>query len=146
MEQTVPRTQKGRAGIIDLRRVAETVNQKTVQKVEAREVRQTFKSLREVWMNLGIEKVDTHEGRMVKALLDSRATGLFMSKSLVQKGGYRLIKLDRPLQVRNMDGTRNSGGAIMYEVEVNMFYKEHVERVQMNVCELGKTDVILGMP
>ena len=110
IERTVPRAQKGRAGITDLRRVAETVNQKAVQKVEAREVRRTFKPLREVWMNVGIEKVDTHEGRTVKALLDSGATGLFMSKSLAQKRGYKLIKLDRPLQVRNVDGTGNSGG------------------------------------
>ena len=27
-----------------------------------------------------------------------------------------------------------------------MFYKEHVERVRMNAYELGKMDVILGMP
>jgi len=94
VEWTVPRAQKRRAGITDLRRVAETVNQKAVQKVEVREVRRTFKPLREVWMNVGIEKVDTHKERMVKALLDSRATGLFMSKSLVQKGEYRLIKLN----------------------------------------------------
>jgi len=39
VERTVPRAQKGRAGVTDLRRVAETVNQKAVQKVEAREVR-----------------------------------------------------------------------------------------------------------
>ena len=45
-----------------------------------------------------------------------------------------------------MDGTSNSGGAITHEVEVNMFYKEHVERVRMNAYELGKMDVILGMP
>jgi len=45
-----------------------------------------------------------------------------------------------------MDGTGNSGGAIVHKVEVNMFYKGDVERVQMDVCELGKTDVILGMP
>jgi len=97
-------------------------------------------------MNVGIKKVDTHEGRTVKALLDSGATGLFMSKSLAQKRGYKLIRLDQPLQVKNVDGTGNSGGAIMHEVEVNMFYKGHVERVQIDVCELGKTDVILGMP
>ena len=97
-------------------------------------------------MNVGIEKVDTHEGRTVKVLLDSGATGLFMSKGLAQKGGYKLMKLDQPLQVRNVDGTGNSGGAITHEVEVNMFYKGHVERVRMDVCELGKTDVILGMP
>ena len=100
-----------------------------MQKGEAREVRETFKPLREVWMNVGIEKIDTHEGRTVKALLDSGATELFMSKSLAQKGGYRLIKLDRPLQVRNVDGTDNSGDAITHEVKVNIFYKGHIERV-----------------
>ena len=48
VEWTVLRAQKERAGITDLRRMAETVNQKAVQKVEVREVRQTFKPLREV--------------------------------------------------------------------------------------------------
>ena len=90
----MPRAQKGRAGITDLRRMTGTVNQKTVQKKEVRDVRQMFKPLREVWMSVGIEKIDTHEGRTVKALLDSGVTGIFMSKSLVQKGGYRLIKLE----------------------------------------------------
>ena len=55
-------------------------------------MRRTFKPLREVWMNVGIEKVDTHEGRTVRALLDSGATGLFMSKGLAQKGGYKMMK------------------------------------------------------
>ena len=97
-------------------------------------------------MTVDIEKVDMHEGRIVRALLDSGATGLVMSKGLAQKEEYKLMKLDRSLQVRNVDSTRNSGGAITHEVEVNMFYKGHVERVRIDVCELGKTDVILGMP
>ena len=95
---------------------------------------------------MGIKKINTYEGRTVRALLNSRAMEMFMSRSLAQKGGYRLIKLNQPIQVRNVDGTDNSGGAITHEVEVNMFYKEHVERVQMNVCELEKTNVILGIP
>ena len=82
----------------------------------------------------------------MKALLDSSAMGMFMSKGLAQKGGHRLIKLDQPLQVRNVDGTNNSGSAITHEVEVNMFYKGHVERVRMDICKLGNIDVILGMP
>ena len=45
-------------------------------------------------MSMGIEKIDMHKRKMVKALLDSGAMGLFMSKSLAQKGEYRLIKLD----------------------------------------------------
>ena len=74
-----------------------TVNQKTMQKRKVRNMRQIFKSLREVWINIGIEKIDTHKGRIVKVLLDSRAIEMFMNKSLAQKGGYRLIKLDQPL-------------------------------------------------
>jgi len=43
---------------------------------------------------MGIEKINTHKGRIVRALLNSRVTGIFMSRSLAQKRGYRLIKLD----------------------------------------------------
>ena len=27
-----------------------------------------------------------------------------------------------------------------------MFFKEHVERARMDICNLGKTEVILGIP
>jgi len=116
------------AGITDLEKVTGAVNQKTVQKGQ-REVRRTLRGLQEVWMNIGVEKVDIHEGVTVKILLDSGATGLFMSKKCAQKGGFRLIKLDKPIQVRNVDRTGNSGGVITYEVEVNIYFKGHVERV-----------------
>ena len=55
-----------------------------------RDIRRTFKMLREVWLNIGVEKVDTHEGVMVKALLDSGATGMFMDKKMAAKHGFRL--------------------------------------------------------
>jgi len=111
-----------------------------------REVRRTLKPLREVWLNIGLEKVDTHEGMSVKVLLDSGATGLFMSKRLAERQGFKLEKLDKPIKVRNIDGSDNKGGSITHEVEVNLYYRGHIERVRMNVCELGKTEVILGMP
>jgi len=38
-----------------------------------------FKILREVWLNIRIEKVDIHEGVTFKALLDSGAIGMFMN-------------------------------------------------------------------
>jgi len=101
--------------------------------------------LREVWLNIGIEKLDTHESITVKALLDSGATGMFMDKKMAVKHGFRLQKLERPVAVRNIDGTNNSERAIIHQVEVNVYYKSHVERMRMDVCDLGKTDVILGM-
>ena len=97
-------------------------------------------------MTIGIEKIDIHKGRTVKVLLDSGATEIFMSKSLAYKGEYKLIKLDRPLQVRNVNSIGNNGGPITHQVEVNMFYRGHVERVRMDICELEKTNMILGMP
>jgi len=111
-----------------------------------KEVRRTFKMLREVWLNIGVEKIDMHEGVMIKALLDSGTTGMFMDRQTAAKHGFKLQKLERPLLVRNVDGTNNSGGAIMHQVECNVFYKGHMERMRMDVCDLGKTEVILGMP
>jgi len=111
-----------------------------------KEVRRTFKMLREVWLNIGVEKIDTHIGVMIKALLDSGATGMFMDKQTAVRHGFKLQKLERPLMVKNVDGTVNSGGAITHQVECNVFYKGHVERMRMDVCDLGKTEVILGMP
>ena len=87
-----------------------------------REVRQTLKLLREVWLNVRLEKVNTHSGVSVKALLDSGATGLFMSKRLAEKQGFKLEKLVRPIKIRNMDGSDNKEGLVTYEVEVNMYY------------------------
>jgi len=111
-----------------------------------KEVRRTFKMLREVWLNIGVEKIDTHEGIMIKALLDSGTTGMFMDKQMAARHGFKLQKLERPLMVKNVDGTVNSGGTITYQVECNVFYKGHMERMWMDVCDLGKTEVILGMP
>jgi len=34
-----------------------------------KEVRRTFKMLREVWLNIRVEKIDTHEGVMIKVLV-----------------------------------------------------------------------------
>jgi len=53
--------------------------------------------------------------------------------------------LARLIKVKNIDGSDNKGELITHEVEVNMYYKGHVERVRMDVCKLGKTEVILGM-
>jgi len=111
-----------------------------------KEIRRTFKILREVWLNIGVEKIDTHEGVMVKALLDSGITGMFMDRQTAARHRFKLQKLDRPITVRNMDGTNNSGGAITHQVECNVFYKGHVERMRMDMCDLGKTEVILEMP
>jgi len=55
-----------------------------------RKVRRTFKMLREVWMSIGVEKLDMHESITVKALLDSGATGMFIDKRIMARHGFKL--------------------------------------------------------
>jgi len=101
--------------------------------------------LREVWLKVGLEKLENHKGVAVKVLLDSRATGLFMDMTFAKEKGFKMEKLKNFLLVRNVDGTANVGGAIIHQVEYNMFFKGHMERARMDVCNLGKIEVILGM-
>jgi len=82
---------------------------------------------------------------MIKALLDSGTTKMFMNRQMAAKHGFKLQKLERAIAVRNVDGTNNSRGAITHQVECNVYYKGNVERIRMDVCDLGKTKVILGI-
>ena len=97
-------------------------------------------------MNIRIEKLDTHEGITVKVLLDSSTIGMFIDKRTAARHGFTLQKLERPIMVRNVDRTNNSAGAITYQVEANVYYKGHIERIRMDMCNLEKTNIILGMP
>jgi len=70
--------------------------------------------LREVWLNVGVEKLDTYEGVTVKALLDSSATRMFMDRRMAARHRFKLQKLERLIMVRNVDKTNNSGGVITH--------------------------------
>jgi len=70
--------------------------------------------LREVWLNIGVEKIDTHKGMIIKVLLDSGAMGMFMDRQTIARHRFKLQKLDRPIAIRNVDSTNNSGGAITH--------------------------------
>jgi len=102
--------------------------------------------LREVTVKIELERIDTQEGIMVEALLDSGATGLVISSEFARKQGFKLKKLERPMQVRNVDGTFNKKGPIENTVEVNVYYKGHVERTEIDIIGGQKWSVILGMP
>ena len=61
-------------------------NRSSIQNIKrVRDIKRTMKLLREVWIQVGVEKIDTHEGVSVKALLNSGATGLFADKKFVEK-------------------------------------------------------------
>ena len=116
------------------------------QEEKEKEIRKAEgKTLREVMVKIGLERIDTQEGITVEALLDSRVTGLVMSSEFARKQDFKLKKLERPMQVRNVDGLFNKGGPIENTVEVNIYYKGHVERTEIDVIGGQKWSVILGI-
>jgi len=96
-------------------------------------------------VKIGLERIDTQEGIMVEALLDSGATGLVMSSEFAKKQGFKLKKLERPINIRNVDGSLNKEGPIENTVEVNIYYQGHRERMEIDVIGGQKWMVILGM-
>jgi len=103
------------------------------------------RTLREVMVKIGLKRIDTQEEITVEALLDSRATGLVMSSEFVKKQGFKLKKLERPVNMRNVDGLLNKEGPIENTVEVNIYYQGHRERMEIDVIRGQKWTVILGM-
>ena len=45
----------------------------------------------------------------------------------------------------NIDGTENKGGSITEEVTMIMSYKIHKEMAVFKVCDLGKTNLMIGI-
>jgi len=89
--------------------------------------------LREVTVKIGLERIDTQEEMIVEMLLDSGTTELVMSSEFARKQGFKLKKIERPIYVRNVDGSFNKEKLIEYTVKVNIYYQEHRERMKIDV-------------
>ena len=56
-----------------------------------------------------------------------------MSEEFARKHRFRKMKLERPIYIRNMNGTLNYVGLIVDTVEVEIFFKGHKERTSIYV-------------
>ena len=54
--------------------------------------------------------------------------------------------MERPIYVRNVDGTFNKEGPIENTVEVNIYYQEYRERTEIDVIRGQKWSIILEIP
>jgi len=57
-----------------------------------RDVQHILWLLREVWIKVGLEKLESHKRVAVKVLLNSRATGLFMDMTFTKEKGFKIEK------------------------------------------------------
>jgi len=68
-----------------------------------------------------------------------------ISSEFVRKQGFKLKKLDRPMYVRNVNGSLNKKGLIEHMVEVNIYYQGHRKRTEIDMIGGQKWKVILEM-
>ena len=118
--------------------------EKAKRRVEKKEKKE--KSLRELMVKIGLKQEEEKEGIVMEALLDSGAIRLVMSKEFARRHKFKRTKLERPVYVRNVDGTLNYAELIVDTVEVEIFFKGHKERTSIDVIGGQKWSVILGMP
>ena len=93
------------------------------------------KLLREMTVKIGLKQEEEEEGVVTEVLLDSGATELVVSEEFARKHKFRRTKLERPVYVRNVNGTLNYVGPIVDTVEVEIFFKGHKERTLIDVIE-----------
>ena len=96
-------------------------SERTKKEVEVRKTKRE-ELLREITVKIGLERIDIQEGITVEALLDSGAMGLVMSSEFAKKQGFKLKRINRPIYVRNIDGSFNQEGPIEHIVEVSIYY------------------------
>ena len=56
-----------------------------------------------------------------------------MSSEFARKQRFKLKKLERPMYIRNMDGSLNKEGPIEYMVKINIYYQGHMEKTEIDV-------------
>ena len=104
------------------------VRQTKIEKKEKKE-----KYLREVTVKIRLKQEEEEEEVVTEALLDSGATGLVMSEEFARRHKFKRTKLEKPVYVRNVDGTLNYVGPIVDTVEVEIFFNGHKERTSIDV-------------
>ena len=82
----------------------------------------------------------------ITTLIDSGAQGKFLDKKLALKENWALTKLKQPIIVRNVDGTKNRAGLIEYSTWMNLKVGNKDMKTRFLVTDLGKEQMILGLP
>jgi len=70
---------------------------------------------------------------MVGALLNSRVIRLVISSEFAKKQRFKLMKIEKLIDMRNMDGSFNKERLIEHMVEVNIYYQRHREKTKIDM-------------
>lgn len=78
-------------------------------------------------------------------MIDSGASTVFINKKFVDKHGIQTWKLIKPIEILNINGTRNRAGFIIRKAIVTMAVGSHKEKTVFTVTDIGLKDIIIGI-
>lgn len=91
-----------------------------------------------------ITNPETGVSQDVKGLLDTGSTGSCIHRDFVRRSGLTMTPFGQVVEVYNADGSPNIGGNITHYVVVDIQIGNHLEKLQLLVTDLGKSDIFLG--
>ena len=65
--------------------------------------------------------------------MDSSITGLVMSLEFMRKNKFKKKKLEKLIYMRNVNSTFNYKKWIKHIIEVELFYRRHKKRKEINI-------------
>ena len=74
----------------------------------------------------------------MEVLLDSSAMKLVISSEFTRKQGFKLKKIEKPIYIRNVDGSFNKERPIKHTVEMNIYYQRYRKRIEIDVIREQK--------
>jgi hypothetical protein len=95
-----------------------------------------------------LQSLDTGQQFSVRVLIDSGASGNFISQKAVNKFQLTTHQLAESITVRNADGTPSQGGPIEFYCDtiISAPPSSFRDRLHLEVASIGNYDVILGLP
>src|SRR5258708_18866280 len=82
----------------------------------------------------------------ISVMIDCGAEGDFIDRTYATIMGIKKLALDKPIIVRNVDGTRNEAGTLTHYVNITLEIGERRRHERLFVTKLGKQKIILGLP
>ena len=81
-----------------------------------------------------------------QTLVDSRATDNFIHPNFAKRLGLKMMPLEKPKQIYNIDNMSNKAGSITHSLELKVTTKNQDKVMRFLVTDIGHEDILLGYP
>ena len=89
--------------------------------------------------------IDDQRSFCLEALIDCGSTGSCVDKQFVEENNLTTKRLPMPIPVYNADRSANTNGPITEVLEIYIWIQDHMERIELAVSNLDKSEIFLGM-